>query len=435
MKIAGMLIRLGSANVAMLAIHVLTIGVLGALAPASQFGLFLLALSISQLFSSFAGFRLESAFPAIEDLNELGAMLAMAATSAAVISLLQFLLVQLLARLSVFELDSLALASLILLPLITFMQALVQIGRLWAIRFGEIAKVARSTYIRGGATLILRGTIAVMLFVPAFDGLRGQITAYLLSAELLITAAMTVSLFPFKPTVRHLAGFEWSTGGRMLRENWKFPLLEAPSTFLDNAAVNAPLFLVTQFFGLGATASFGLAFRGLAVPVAQISKTLTEVMQVRYSEFQRGGDFVAFRQLFRQSTLLMSVAVAVGMVVLLGGAFLLDSYLENRVRQFVIIVLIISPWVAGSAIVNINSRLLLMLRRQELKLFYDCFSILMVGLLVVLYEIANPGLYEFVAIISATQVSGYLLYWFLIRKTVYGLAASRSFKRTEVAET
>jgi O-antigen/teichoic acid export membrane protein len=213
----------------------------------------------------------------------------------------------------------------------------------------------------------------------------------------------------------------------VLRRNWKFPLLETPSTILDNLAMNAPIFLVTEFYGLTATASFGLAFRGLAVPVSQISKTLTEVMQVRYSELQRIGEMRGLGQHFRKSTMAMAAGAVVAILCLmLVFAATSGSLPAGRVRQFAIVLLLIAPWVASSAVVNINSRLLLMLRRQELKLVYDVFGVANIGLLVVGHEVLSPSFYQFVALISAAQVLGYACYWFLLQHAVNAAEKGRT---------
>lgn len=432
MTLFAMFLRLGSANVLSLGAHVVTIGILGVIAPPEQFAIFLLALSAIAPFSASAGLRLESAFPSISGSRELGAMLIMASASAVLISLLQFAVVAVLQSYALFEFDKFDLLSLGVLPLLTLAQALVQIGRLWAIRKGRIRLVARATALRAVTTLAARGLVIGLLTLDEWPSLEGSIGLFLLLGELTVTAVMAANLFPHAALVRQLVRFRLANARAALRRNWTFPALETPSTILDSVAQHAPMFLVAQFFGLGATANFGLAFRGLAVPMAQISRTLTEVMQVRYSEFLRSGEMTKLKTLFRHSTLAMA-SLGLAALALLAAVYAIGvpRLTSARWQEFAIIVLIISPWIASNAVVNINSRLIVMLKRQDLKLIYDGYSLLAIGILFVCQANVGAGLYTVVGLLSAAQFSSYLLYWLLIRHAIArhagpaDLAASR----------
>lgn len=420
MTLWSMLLRLGSANVLMLGAHVATLGVLGVIAPPAQFAMYLLALSISQPFSAFAGLRLESAFPAIRAERELRTLLVLAVAATVGVALLQLAIVAGLRRYGLFELDRLEPRSLAILPLLTFAQALVQIGRLWAIRRGRIEAVTKATYFRAANTVVTRGAIIIGMLAPATAArIEPNAVLLLLVAELAIAGVMAAALFPLRGLIDGVSRIRLAVVRATLARNWKFPLLETPSTILDTAAMNAPIFLVTQFYGLGATANFGLAFRGLAVPAAQISRTLTEVLQVRYSEILRRRQMEEAAALFRRSTGILGMA-AIFVLISLGIVFAIvhDSIPSARWREFAAIVVIISPWIAASAVVNINSRLLLMLKRQELKLVYDGVSIAFVGALILVHQFYAPHFYIFVALIAGAQVIGYALYWGLIRRSL-----------------
>lgn len=409
-----MILRLGSANMVMLAAHIATIGILGIIAPPKEFGLFLLALSISLPFSSFAGLRLESALPSLNSGRELKTVLALATLSVGFVCLLQLGTVLWLGQLQMFEVQTLDALSIAALTALTFTQALIQIGRLWAIRHQQIDAIARATKVRAAATLVLRGSVVVALLIGV-AGFLGSIGTALILCELAIAILMASQLFPAQEAKTALGKLRKRVTQVTLRKNWKFPVLETPSSIIDNLAANAPLLLVTQFFGLTATASFGLAFRGLAVPIAQLSKTLTEVMQTRYSELQRSGEWRGFANLFFRSS-----AIAIGLALAGTAATILVSYgliqtLEDAyLREVLWIIILISPWIASSAVVNINSRILLMLKRQELKLVYDGLQIVFIVLLWILQRTYSPDLFEFVWWISCTQVAAYGVYWMLI---------------------
>src|SRR3546814_16344249 len=81
----------------------------------------------------------------------------------------------------------------------------------------------------------------------------------LLTCELLIGAGFALSVAPRIPGGWIARRRRFHALRSAVKRNWKFPTLEAPSTLVNSIAVNAPIYLVTHFFGIAATASFGLA--------------------------------------------------------------------------------------------------------------------------------------------------------------------------------
>ncbi|SMQ69066.1 hypothetical protein SAMN06297468_1312 [Altererythrobacter xiamenensis] len=420
MSFARTFVRLGSANVVMLAVHLVTIGLLGAISPSQQFGLFLLALSISLPFSAFAGLRFESAMPSVESARRLGVLLVLATSSIALVCLLQIAIILALSQLDLFEVRSLGPFEIAMLLGLTIAQTLVQIGRLWAIRQGNVARIMRATYVRAGAMSLARGCVAAILLLDR-DMIASEVGFWLIAGELLVTIMMAGQLYPFAALRLH-----WGKAGsviyrRTMIKYWKFPIIETPSTMLDHLAANAPILLVTQFYGLASTALFGLAYRGLAVPAAQLSKTLTEVMQTRYSVFQRARDWAALEGFFWRSTLLVTGASLAGLLVFAALIWALYDHLPESGKEFSLIVLLMSPWIAASTIVNINSRLLLMLQRQELKLIYDFLAVFAMAALWLSHSAFGWDLLTFVGWIALVKVGVYAIYWMLILIAVRSL--------------
>ena len=411
--------RVGIANGAMLLTHLITIAALGLMIPVRDFAVFMLGLSITQPFSAVGYLRLESAFPAVNARRELTTLLAIGFIAALIVAGLQYLIVAQLQSWRLFELQSLNEGTAAILPVITFLQTLTQVGRLWAIRFGRVDHIASATWIRACTTLIARGAILGTVYFVESQWTLLSIAGALLLMEVASLLVMTTQLYPAKALCKAFLRLKLLAAIAALRRNWKFPTLETVSTAIDQLAANAPIFLVAQFYGIPATANFGLAYRGVAVPVAQISKTLTEVMQVRYSELLRTEKVAEFSILFRRSTLLMAAASFVATVLAEAGLTLLAEIIRSpRYEQLIFIIAIIFPWVAASAIVNINSRLILMLKKQELKLAYDFFALISMIILFFLVPHAGLSLYLFLGLLTIIQISAYLLYFLLIRKAV-----------------
>lgn len=409
-----MMTRLGSANAVMTIVNALTILALGFLARPEEFALFLLGLAISQPVASVAALRLDSAFPTVRLARSLDVLLFMAFAAAVLVTLLQLAVVLILRHHSFFELDQLSAGAVAALPLITFAQALVQIGRQWAVRFGDIRRISRASYARAGAALILRGSVILFLLLDQRQSHLGDIAFTLLLFEVLSTALMAAMLLTVVPFSHLLTGFRMTYARAALHRNWKTPLLETPSTLINTAAMNAPLFLVTEFFGLKAAGLFGLASRGLSGPIAQISRTIGEVLLVRYAEYYRGQLKSEFVNLFNRSTIVMSAGALAGLLSIT-GAYLVVIYTlaDPEWRTAATMVVILAPSTACSAIVNINSRLIVLLRRHELKLIYDSVLVSAVAILVYVDRF-QLSLLEFIFVISFTQVSGYLVYYRLL---------------------
>jgi O-antigen/teichoic acid export membrane protein len=90
----------------------------------------------------------------------------------------------------------------------------------------------------------------------------------------------------------------------------------------------------------------------------------------------------------------------------------------DSLDAFVPICVIISPWIAMNVAVNINSPVLQLLKRQELKLAYDAFSILAVPAVIMIQYTSEFGLLAFIGLLTASQVFGYGIYLLVMRSAV-----------------
>src|SRR3546814_13047545 len=97
---------------------------------------------------------------------------------------------------------------------------------------------------------------------------------------------------------------------------------------------------------MAATASFGLAYRAMAVPVGQLALALTEALQAHYAELLRNRRVDAFAHLFRRSSLLIGLLGLVGCVA---AYFLIEPAVTAvagaKLREFARVWVVIAPWV------------------------------------------------------------------------------------------
>jgi hypothetical protein len=71
-----------------------------------------------------------------------------------------------------------------------------------------------------------------------------------------------------------------------------------------------------------------------------------------------------------------------------------------------------------NVVVNINSRVLQLLKRQELKLIYDVFSILAVPTLIAIQYASSLQLLGFIGLLTVSQILGYAIYLALMTRAV-----------------
>src|SRR3546814_609895 len=155
---------------------------------------------------------------------------------------------------------------------------------------------------------------------------------------------------------------------------------------------------------MAATASFGLAYRAMAVPVGQLALALTEALQAHYAELLRNRRVDAFAHLFRRSSLLIGLLGLVGCVA---AYFLIEPAVTavagEKLREFARICVVIAPWVAMIVLINTNSRLVPLLHAQELKLVYDFTSISALAVIFAIQTHYRLDLTEIVQILTASQ--------------------------------
>ncbi|UVO52842.1 lipopolysaccharide biosynthesis protein [Sphingomonas sp. SUN039] len=412
-------IGLGSANIVSLAAQLLSMLALGVLAAPDELGKFLLGLAIAAPFATFCALRFDSAIPSARTTGECSVLLLLAFASTTLMSLIALLVILAARSINLFSLAALSPISLAAIFGIMLATAAGQAGRYMAIRSGELQPIVRATYGRGILTLVFRGA-AIAAIANGVLPVAWQAASFLL-AELVCVAVAALIL---RPRISWLAQTIQPQRLRaVMRRNWKFPLIEGPSTLLDTFSANAPIYLVTQFFGLGAAGSFGLAFRAMAAPAGQLALAMTEVLQSRYSALLRAGNIMVVRSMFMKSS---ALALALGVIGYGVALVILEPVivyaLGEKMRLFAQVSVAILPWVVLLIVVNLNSRVIALFQRQELKLIYDFYSLATVGGLVVAALAFKPDFLTFVLWITATQAIGYLIYWLLIARLFRGSA-------------
>jgi len=147
-------------------------------------------------------------------------------------------------------------------------------------------------------------------------------------------------------------------------------------------------------------------------------------MQARHARWMHDGHYAQMLQLFYRSTALFAL---VGILASAAAWVLLEpivvAILGEPLREFARVATMLTPWIACNMVINANSRLMPLLKRQDLKLVYDFTSVACLAgawLVQRRYELA---LVDFVFAVALGQALAYVVYWWLIRHAL--LAAPR----------
>lgn len=414
MSFVRSIVRLGSANVVLLAAQSATIIGLGVIGDPAGMGIYFLAQTTAQFVATFSTMRLDSAFPAASGKPELNSLLILALGAMTAMMIPQIFTMLSLRAFGLFEFQTLTLWHVAGIALLTAVVGLQQLGRYWAIRHGHLKAIEQATYLRALAIAFLRGGA---LLGVAVGGLKGvALGGVLLGVEILLYLPTALSLFPRPGRTDTREAARLKNLKAAARRNWTFPVIETPSTLVDSGTQNAPIYLVTQLFGLTATASFGLAYRAMAVPVGQLALAITEAMQSRYAGWLHEGRFAEMSRMFNRSSALFAALGAAGcLLAWLLLETMVVAVVGEKMREFARIATVLTPWIACNVLVNTNSRLIPLLKRQDLKLAYDFTSAsLLVGAWLV-QRWLKLDLVGFVMVLSLGQATAYVLYWLLIR--------------------
>lgn len=195
----------------------------------------------------------------------------------------------------------------------------------------------------------------------------------------------------------------------------KFPLIELPSTWIDSLALKLPLPMVAALFGPVEVGCYSLAYMIVSAPNAQISGAIGDVFHLEISKARLDSDMLRVRGLFYG---LMKKLALLGLVPLFFmialSNILVPIIFGADWTQAGSAVGLIAPWLYIGLIVSPLSRVLSLLEAQEMKLIYDLSAISLLCASYFLAKILGSSFDEFLIILSASQIVGYLIYAVLL---------------------
>ncbi|WP_207485282.1 lipopolysaccharide biosynthesis protein [Arenibaculum pallidiluteum] len=333
-----------------------------------EIGLLSLYVAFVALWSSFLSLRYESAVCIARAGWDVGALLILGGVLVLAMSLLGTAVLFLLGRHGVLGFDALpAWAAALCLPASLAWGAAL-LARAWQVRIRRFWLITHSVVTRSLLGILLSLAFGVLSF-----GAAGLLAAETLS----VIVGMLILVLPLRPRirtwVRRIPRRRILAVGGIYR---RFPLHELPSTVLDKVAFALPVLLVTSLFDVAAAGLFGLAFRIVGAPAAQIGPALGDVFVSRYAELHRKGRYREGERLFRKTLsrlALAGLAPLVLFVALAPAAFPL--VLGPAWGEAGAMAAWLSLWMYGLTVVSPLSRLLAVTQRQALKFTYDFSAI------------------------------------------------------------
>lgn len=284
--------------------------------------------------------------------------------------------------------------------------------RSWALRAGLVKHVTKATVYRSAANVLTRIAFGLLklgvvgLFVAEFA--KAWSSFGTLHRAVHRQYADSRPLQGVGPLMR-----------KAMRRYSKFPAFEMPSTLLDALGMSLPIPMIVSLFSTTAAGWFGMARMLVAIPNAQIGGAIADVFQMELADAVRSGQPERARKLFFGLLRKLGIYGLVPMVAVMAiGPWLASFVFGKAWAPMGIIAASVAPWLYAGLVVSSLSRLVSVLEAQQLKFAYDIAA---TGLMALAYTIAkhhSMGLYAFVAVISAVNVTAYVVYLALMLRIV-----------------
>ena len=300
-------------------------------------------------------------------------------------------------------------------PLVAFLSLLgfgwFMLYRSWLLRLREARVISLSAVARSGAnagTRVATGAFSLGVYGLFLAEILGSWSA--LGAVRKKTKRLLTSEAP-----------EWSKAKikKAAIRYKKFAQYEMPSAVVNQLAIALPVPMVGSLYGAQAAGWFGLARLLYAIPNGQIGKAAGDVFQMELGRCVREGDYKRGERLFYQFSARLALVGLVPLVLAIFVAPPLVPYVFGSTwEKMGEVVAHMAPWMFMALIVSSMSRALSVLQKQQWKLLYDFFALLVV---LFVYWVSMRQEYEFIKFIdylSAGMCGAYFFYFLIIAKSV-----------------
>lgn len=288
--------------------------------------------------------------------------------------------------------------------------------------FGGFSKLGRTLSVKSGTFRTISRVTVVSSFSNNFLktalGIFSNSVPVLLLCE--ITAQMT-QFFGYYKQLPNKNGKSESIGTlkAVAKKYSDYSTYGQLSNLLDIVAMTIPLQFVTTLFGPAVAGIYIFSFRLVSVFNTNLGNAIADVFINQFSEFYRNRDYAGARHLFHktvQKSFLMSLPLALSMTVIPPFAF--GLFFGERWHDGGLYCTILVPWLFSGFVVSPVSNVLVILKKQRLKLVYDVVALTSSSLAFAAAYIFDFSILEFLVILSFSQVFSYVIYYLLINSVI-----------------
>ncbi|MCP3420656.1 lipopolysaccharide biosynthesis protein [Nocardioides pinisoli] len=282
---------------------------------------------------------------------------------------------------------------------LTALVAAFQVVNAWAIRRGRFGAIARRSVLQA----------AVMVSIQVAAGLGGAVAGGLLAG---LSVAFVVSI------VALVVGSGLPREVLTLRRGDLHGRAGAAASLslagvLNGAGLQAPVLLVSAFFGLGAAGQFALAQQAIAVPAALVGQAVSQVFLSRLSAHVREtGE--SGRTIFLAATRpLLLLAVPAGLAALLLAPAVFPIVFGDAWRVSGEMVAALSVSLAAQLVGAPLSQTLIVAGAARTQLAWDASRVVAVVASLVLADLAGASATGAVWCYSLVNAASYVVGWVL----------------------
>lgn len=280
--------------------------------------------------------------------------------------------------------------------------------RCWLARRHRFARVASSLTVQGcvraGLPILLApvGTTATMLVLSELLGRLGAVWMMLYHSGLL--SALRASRMPLAALRERAARF------------WKYPVLLAPSALIDAAASALPVPVLASCYGLEGTGKFVLVQRLMMLPAALIVGSVGDVFHVHAADVVRQRPAAVSGFLAKTARRLLMFALAVYVPAAVLGPLAAGWWFGKAWADAGPMMAALAPLCIAQTVVSPISRGLLLSGREERKLLADLACLILP--VTTLYLASSGSMLFAIGCFSAASVVGFIIYYVVVVKSL-----------------
>ena len=202
--------------------------------------------------------------------------------------------------------------------------------------------------------------------------------------------------------------------GQTIRYYYKFPVYSLPSSMLDMVVIMLPLPLISQLYGPTAAGYFTLVQRVMALPLSLIGNSFADAFHGHVATITRDTPHETRAFFLRTARSLVLIGLLPALILAFLGPVLFGLIFGSEWTTAGALAAAIAPWSFAQLVVGPLSRIVFVLRGQELKLIYDVAAL--AATLAGLYGAHAYGfsLLDAVTVLNWLQVVAYGIYFIIL---------------------